>query len=161
MLFLLFLIIFKSFINDKLSYDLYHRISAIILLFTELLSYNGIYNLDSISGIGIYSGLFIIKKHSQILENITFIKVLSLYIIVGFIYLIYLFIELYIFILFIRGKIKIPYYLPPFLSEWLSHIEEDRKFNPDVVRAFMDLRLRNIIIHIVSLLLLIIFYTYS
>ena len=71
MLFLsiIILIICKALINDKLSEDFYHRISAIILLFSGLLSYNSIYNLDSFSGIGIYSGLFNITTHSQILES--------------------------------------------------------------------------------------------
>ena len=71
MLFLsiIILIICKALINDKLSEDFYHRISAIILLFSGLLSYNIIYNLDSFSGIGIYSGLFNITTHSQILES--------------------------------------------------------------------------------------------
>ena len=70
MLFLsiIILIICKALINDKLSEDFYHRISAIILLFSGLLSYNSIYNLDSFSGIGIYSGLFNITTHSQNLE---------------------------------------------------------------------------------------------
>nr|YP_025882.1 NADH dehydrogenase subunit 2 [Moniliophthora perniciosa]AAQ74265.1 NADH dehydrogenase subunit 2 [Moniliophthora perniciosa] len=66
---IIILIICKALINDKLSEDFYHRISAIILLFAGLLSYNGIYNLDSITGIGIYSGLFNITNHSQILES--------------------------------------------------------------------------------------------
>jgi NADH-ubiquinone oxidoreductase chain 2 len=71
MLFLsiIILIICKALINDKLSEDFYHRISSIILLFSGLLSYNSIYNLDSFSGIGIYSGLFNITTHSQILES--------------------------------------------------------------------------------------------
>ena len=63
------LFLFINFnINGKLSEDFYHRISAIILLFSGLLSYNSIYNLDSFSGIGIYSGLFNITTRSQILE---------------------------------------------------------------------------------------------
>ena len=60
---------FLLYKNGKLSEDFYHRISAIILLFSGLLSYNSIYNLDSFSGIGIYSGLFNITTHSQILES--------------------------------------------------------------------------------------------
>ena len=63
------LFLFINFnINGKLSEDFYHRISAIILLFSGLLSYNSIYNLDSFSGIGIYSGLFNITTRSQNLE---------------------------------------------------------------------------------------------
>ena len=71
MLFLsiIILIICKALINDKLSEDFYHRISAIILLFSGLLSYNIIYNLDSFSGIGIYNGLFNITTPSQNLED--------------------------------------------------------------------------------------------
>jgi hypothetical protein len=59
----------KALINDKLSVDFYQRISAIILLFSAILSYNCLfisvlgesaaqdglnYNIDFNSGIGIY-----------------------------------------------------------------------------------------------------------
>nr|WVH38156.1 hypothetical protein [Poriella subacida] len=64
-----------------------------------------------------------------IVQNITYIKVLSIYIIVGSLYLIYLFIDLYIFILFIKGQIKIPFYLPVFLSTWLHEKEQISKLN--------------------------------
>lgn len=59
----------KALINDKLSEDFYHRISAIILLFSGFLAYNSILNIDTIAGIGIYSGLFNITTISQILET--------------------------------------------------------------------------------------------
>nr|UEX92884.1 NADH dehydrogenase subunit 2 [Marasmius tenuissimus] len=63
------LIMCKALINDKLSEDFYHRISAIILLFSGILTYNTIFNLGSLSGIGIYGGLFNITTISQILES--------------------------------------------------------------------------------------------
>lgn len=124
--------------NNKNNKPNYLKYILIFLLFIITVGVNNIFN---------------------ILKNITFIKVLFLYIIVGSLYLIYLFIELYIFILFIKNKIKIPYYLPPFLSDWLANIEKDSKFSPEAVRAFMDLRVRNVILHIISLLFLIILYT--
>nr|UEX92846.1 NADH dehydrogenase subunit 2 [Marasmius tenuissimus] len=63
------LIMCKALINDKLSEDFYHRISAIILLFSGILTYNTIFNIGSLSGIGIYGGLFNITTISQILES--------------------------------------------------------------------------------------------
>nr|WKW76258.1 NADH dehydrogenase subunit 2 [Marasmius sp. DTF-2023a] len=63
------LIMCKALINDKLSEDFYHRISAIILLFSGILTYNTIFNLGSLSGIGIYGGLFNITTISQVLES--------------------------------------------------------------------------------------------
>ena len=52
---IIILIICKALINDKLSEDFYHRISAIILLISGLLAYRFL-NLESLTGI--YSGLF-------------------------------------------------------------------------------------------------------
>ena len=69
MLFISIVIFIEALINGKLSQDFYHRISVIILLFSGLLSYNIIYNLDSFSGIGIYNGLFNITTPSQNLED--------------------------------------------------------------------------------------------
>jgi len=59
----------KALINDKLSEDFYHRISAIILLFSGILTFNTIFNIGSLSGIGLYGGLFNITTISQILES--------------------------------------------------------------------------------------------
>ena len=90
---LIVLIMCKALINDKLSEDFYLRISAIILLFSAILSYNCLfisvlgedgyiaaaltttlnYNIDLNSGIGIYSGLFHITNISQLLEIFLFI----------------------------------------------------------------------------------------
>jgi hypothetical protein len=60
MLFISIIIIIacKALINDKLSRDFYHRISAIILLFTGILAFNSIFNLEDFTVIEIYSGLF-------------------------------------------------------------------------------------------------------
>jgi NADH-ubiquinone oxidoreductase chain 2 len=66
---IIILIICKALINDKLSEDFYHRISAIILLFSGILAYNSVFKLETIAGIGIYSGLFNITTISQILES--------------------------------------------------------------------------------------------
>lgn len=82
---LIILIMCKALINDKLSEEFYQRISAIILLYSAMLSYNCLfssvgfvslgdlsnelnYNFDISSGIGIYNGLFHITNVSQILE---------------------------------------------------------------------------------------------
>ena len=66
---LISLIMCKALINDKLSEDFYHRISAIILLFSGILTFNTIFNIGSLSGIGLYGGLFNITTISQILES--------------------------------------------------------------------------------------------
>lgn len=66
---LITLIICKALINDKLVIEFYHRISAIILLFSCILSINSIFNIGSLSGIGIYGGLFNITTISQTLES--------------------------------------------------------------------------------------------
>ena len=66
---LITLIMCKALINDKLFIEFYHRISAIILLFSAILSINSIFNIGSLSGIGIYGGLFNISTISQILES--------------------------------------------------------------------------------------------
>ena len=75
---LVILIMCKALINDKLSEDFYQRISAIILLFAALLSYNCLFisvpgsesdfNNEINLGIGIYSGFFHLTSISQILE---------------------------------------------------------------------------------------------
>jgi NADH-ubiquinone oxidoreductase chain 2 len=66
---IIILIICKALINDKLSEDFYHRISSIILLISGILAFNSIFNLETLAGIGIYSGLFSITTISQILES--------------------------------------------------------------------------------------------
>lgn len=93
-------------------------------------------------------------------QKISFSTILLLYIIVGSIYLLYLIIDLYLFILLIRDKMTIPYYLPDFIRNWLLKKEEIAKWEAHVVRSFVDLDVRNIISHIIGLSLLIIFYIY-
>ena len=70
---MVFFFLYKVKKNDKLSKDFYHRISAIILLFAAILSYNIIFNIETISGIGIYNGLFKITSVSyfNFLDNIS------------------------------------------------------------------------------------------
>jgi cytochrome c oxidase assembly factor CtaG len=55
--------------NDKLSEDFYHRISSIILVFAAILTYNRIFAIESLSGIGIFTGLFTVTSISQVLEK--------------------------------------------------------------------------------------------
>ena len=78
---IIILIMCKALINDRLSEDFYHRISAIILLFSGILAYNSIFNVDTIAGIGIYSGLFNITTISQILE--TFLLIIGALILIS------------------------------------------------------------------------------
>ena len=67
--FFLNLIIYNFLINDKLSEDFYHRILAIILLFSGIFVYICVVIIETIAGIGIYSGLFNLTTISQILET--------------------------------------------------------------------------------------------
>jgi hypothetical protein len=57
MKFINFFTSFNFLKNDKLSKNFYHRISAIILLISGIFAYS-IFNLEDLTGIGIYSGLF-------------------------------------------------------------------------------------------------------
>jgi NADH-ubiquinone oxidoreductase chain 2 len=66
---LITLIMCKALINDKLSDNFYHRISAIILLLSAILTFNSIFTIGSLSGIGIYGGLFNVTTISQVLET--------------------------------------------------------------------------------------------
>jgi hypothetical protein len=64
------------------------RISSIILIFSGILAYNIIYNIDAIAGIGIYNGLFNIninitsKHHILILEIFLLILVVLIFLII-------------------------------------------------------------------------------
>ena len=105
--------------------------------------------------------VYFVVDFNSLLENIlkiTFKQVLKINIIIASLFLIYLFIDLYIFILFLKGKIKIPYYLPPFLLKWVHKKKVISKYKAVEIRAFMDLYVKNILSHIVGLLFLIIFF---
>jgi hypothetical protein len=60
---------FNFWKNDKLSRDFYHRISSIILLISGIFTFSSIFNLETLAGIGIYSGLFTITTISQLLNS--------------------------------------------------------------------------------------------
>nr|UDY67751.1 hypothetical protein [Ganoderma lingzhi]UDY67787.1 hypothetical protein [Ganoderma lingzhi]UOL49793.1 hypothetical protein [Ganoderma lingzhi]UOL49829.1 hypothetical protein [Ganoderma lingzhi]UOL49869.1 hypothetical protein [Ganoderma lingzhi] len=95
-----------------------------------------------------------------LLSKLTFTKVLLLNIILALTYLIYLIIDLYIFTLFLKGKISIPVYAPLFLWNWFKEKEKISQYKPNEIRAFMDLYVRNIIANIIGLSTLILIYTF-
>ncbi len=105
--------------------------------------------------------LFIgIDRLLVIINNISFHKILSVYILVEAIIILYLLIELVIFILLIKYKIKISYYLPPFLFDYLKKLERISKYEPEEIRAFMDLFVRTIMYHLLAWLFIVISYFY-
>ena len=107
-----------------------------------------------------YYGIFITIL-LIILSNIfSFKSILFYYIIIVSIYLIYLLLDLYIFILYINNKITTPYYLPDYIRKWFLNKEEIAKANKNVIRLFVDLSLREILVYIVVLSFIIITYKF-
>ena len=94
----------------------------------------------------------------QFIKELTFKKVFYVNIYVVILYIIYLCIELYIFILCYKGKMTIPEYLPLFLWNWLNHIKTISSYEPQEVRIFMDLYVRNLIVNVIGLFVLILVY---
>ena len=72
-------------------------------------------------------------------------QILKFNLIISSLYLIFLFIDLYIFILFLKGKIKIPEYLPLFIFNWLREKEVISKLKPIEIRVFKDMFIKTII----------------
>ena len=89
---------------------------------------------------------------------IGFKPILIWYIIIGFIYLIYLFIEFYILMLFLRGRMTMPKHIPLFLWTWLKGMEKISKYKIQAKRAFIDLYVRNLIFYIIVLSVFILNY---
>ena len=83
-----------------------------------------------------------------------------IYTILGFMYIIYLFIELLTLILFINKKITVPSYLPSYLTNWLLNIENIDKAGDSWRRAYIDLEIKNILVIIVTYLVTLIVYMY-
>ena len=80
--------------------------------------------------------------------------------IIDFIYIIYKLIQIYIFVLIIRKKIKTPNYLPLFLSKWFKKREEISNSEPKVIGIFMDLYIKDIISHITLFIFFSIIYVF-
>ena len=80
--------------------------------------------------------------------------------IIDFIYIIYKLIQIYIFVLIIRKKIKTPNYLPLFLSKWFKKREEISNSEPKVIGIFMDLYIKDIISHITLFIFFSIIYIF-
>ena len=66
---LITLIICKALLNERLSFNFSYRITSIILLLTAFSNYNTLLNIEIVTGIGIYNGLFHITYITQIIET--------------------------------------------------------------------------------------------
>ena len=91
-------------------------------------------------------------------EIFSFKTILFYYIIITITYLIYLLLDLYIFILYINKKITTPSYLPDYLRNWFIEKEERSQLEVEGLRAFVDMDIRNILVYILSLLIIITIY---
>ena len=62
--------------------------------------------------------------------------------------------------MFINKKLTVPSYLPDYLYNWLLRKEVLSQSDNKVIRAFLDLDLRNIIVTLLFLIFLIVYYLY-
>ena len=90
----------------------------------------------------------------------SFKSVLFIYIIITFMYIIYLVLDLFILIFFVKNKITTPSYLPDYLRNWLLKKEEISQSEVEFIRISLDLDIRNILVYLVILLFIIIIYLY-
>lgn len=127
---------YKFYTNSK-----YYKIIKFILLFLVIIFC--LYDFD-----------YLIK----IVSKISYSQILCTTIILGSLYLFYLFLNIYVIFLFIKNKIKIPRYIPSFLYKWLLTRKKISTFEPAEIRAFTDLYLRDIIFNIIALTFTIIIY---
>ena len=74
------------------------------------------------------------------------------------IYFIYLIFDLILLILFIEKKINTPSYLPDYLRNYLLTQQEIADSDVKTLRLFLDLYIRNILVHLFTLLLMLIMY---
>ena len=75
--------------------------------------------------------------------------------------IIYLLLDLYIFILYINKKITTPSYFPNYLRNWLIEKEERSQLAVEGLRVFVDLHVRNILVYILSLLIIILLLQFT
>lgn len=87
-------------------------------------------------------------------------SILFYYILFSFIYLIFITTDFIIFLMFINKKLTVPSYLPDYLYNWLLRKEVLSQSDNKVIRAFLDLDLRNIIVTLLFLIFLIVYYLY-
>ncbi len=94
------------------------------------------------------------------ISKISYSDLVLFTLIIDFIYIIYKLIEIFIFLLIIRKKIKTPNYLPLFLSKWFKTREEISNSEPKVIGIFMDLYIKDIISHITLFIFFTIIYIF-
>lgn len=90
---------------------------------------------------------------------------LLLNIVVAIIFVMFKIIELYLFIYFIKNtatpkKIKIPFYLPSFIFNWLIEIKTLSQGEPEVQRIYSEMFIKNILAQFLGISFLIVFYFY-
>lgn len=91
-------------------------------------------------------------------EILTFKSILIFYIIIAITYLLYLLLDLFIFILYLNKKMTTTSYLPDYIRNWLIEREEKSLFEGEILRSFLDLYIRDILVCIFSLLFIISLY---
>lgn len=86
---------------------------------------------------------------SNLLSNPLAIKLIKIYFILGsissIIMICYYILNLYLFIMFSKGKISMPIHLPQFILNWLKFIQEVSQFEEKGV--FIDVYFRNILVY--------------
>ena len=80
------------------------------------------------------------------------------YSIISVFYLIYLILDFIIFLLFLNNKITTPIYLPDFLQFWFLNKENIVKKDVNIIRAYLDLDIKNIFITAVFSIIFITIY---
>lgn len=91
-----------------------------------------------------------------IISQLTWTKVITAYLAITLILIIYNLLDILLLISLNKGKIKIPKYLPSSIYNWLKlqeYLSED-----DSIRMFIDLRYKAIIAHILGIISAIIIY---
>ena len=92
---------------------------------------------------------------------VSFKSILLFYIIFTFIYIIFLALELIIFLLFINKKFSTPSYLPDYLRNWFLDKENIAQSKVEVVRIFLDLYIKDLLVYVLFFIILIVFYLFE
>lgn len=85
-------------------------------------------------------------------------NIIIFYIIIVFLHLIYLILEFFIFIQYIRNKFETPFYYPDFIRQRLLLFEDVSKANKSTIRIFVNLFFKNILVYVVLLLFTVFYY---
>ena len=104
--------------------------------------------------------VFDLKLIIKIIQHLGWKTIIKYNIVVAFLFIIFQFVEVYLFVLLIKNKLKIPNYLPISMYNWLQEMEETSNSAPETIRAFMEIYVRAIIQHIIALIVMIVVYNH-